>query len=202
MMSEARALITELDAALSNAPDSRQLSILRRVTDLFLDGSEIFSDDCIALFDDVIGRLIEKADPQALIELSDRLAPLVSAPANVIASLARSDNIAVSGPVLGKSNALTDQTLAEIAGTKGQKQLVAIADRTKISEAVTDILVERGNSEIAHKLVANAGACISELGFVKLINRCKSDEALAAAIAKRTDIPPELEPFLKLALVP
>jgi len=202
MMSEARALITELDAALSNAPDSRQLSILRRVTDLFLDGSEIFSDDCIALFDDVIGRLIEKADPQALIELSDRLAPLVSAPANVIASLARSDNIAVSGPVLGKSNALTDQTLAEIAGTKGQKQLVAIAGRTKISEAVTDILVERGNSEIAHKLVANAGACISELGFVKLINRCKSDEALAAAIAKRTDIPPELEPFLKLALVP
>jgi len=201
-MSEARSLVAELDAALSNASDSRQAAILRRVTDLFLDGSKIFSDDYVAVFDDVIGRLIQKAEHPALIELSNRLAPLINAPTNVIASLASNDDIAVSGPVLEKSNALTDQALAEIAGTKGQKHLAAIAGRLKISETVTDILVERGNSEIAHSVIANLGACISELGFVKLINRCKDDEALAAAIANRTDIPPELEPFLKLALVP
>ena len=85
---------------------------------------------------------------------------------------------------------------------KSQRHLAAIAGRAKISETVTDILVERGNPEVAHIVIANLGACISELGFVKLINRCKSDESLAAAIAKRPDIPPELEPFLKLALVP
>jgi uncharacterized protein (DUF2336 family) len=203
MMSEARLLIAELDTALSHASDSRHLAILRRVTELFLSNSESFSDDYVAVFDDVIGRLIEKTDLAALIELSNRMAPLANAPPNVIASLARNDNIAVAGPILGKSNALNDQALAEIAGiVKSQKHLAAIAARAKISETVTDILVERGNSEVAHIMSGNLGASISELGFVKLINRCKSDEALAAAIAKRPDIPPELEPFLKLALVP
>lgn len=202
MMSEARALITELDAALSNASDSRQLSILRRVTDLFLDGSENFSNDYVAIFDDVISRLIDKTELPALIELSNRLAPLGNAPMNVIASLARNDAIMVSGPVLEKSNALTDQALAEIAETKSQKHLAAIAGRAKISETVTDILVERGNSEVTRKVIANLDARISELGFVNLINRCKGDHAMAAAVANRTDIPPELEPFLRLALVP
>lgn len=202
MMSETGSLIAELDAALSSASGSRNLAILRRVTDLFLGGSENFSNDYVAIFDDVIGRLIEKTELPALIELSNRLAPLVNARMNVIASLARNDDIAVSGPVLEKSNALTDQALAEIAGTKGQKHLAAIAGRAEISETVTDILVERGNSEVARNVIANLGARISELGFVKLINRCKGDNALAAAVANRTDIPPELEPFLRLTLVP
>ena len=46
----------------------------------------------------------------------------------------------------------------------------------------------------------NKGASLSEVGFVKLINRAKSDKALATAIESRTDLPPELQPFLKLTL--
>ncbi len=200
MMPETRSLIVELDAALSKASDSQHLTILRRVTDLFLNGSQTFSDDQVAIFDDVINRLIEKTEQPALIELSARLAPVSNAPVNVVARLASNDDIAVSSPILEKSDMLTDQTLAEIAGTKSQKHLAAIAGRTRIRESVTDILVHRGNSEIAHKVTANQGVRLSELGFVKLIQRAKNDKALAAAIANRTDMPPELEPFLKLAL--
>ena len=200
MTSEARSLIVELDAALSKASDSQHLTILRRVTDLFLDGSKAFSDDQVAIFDDVIGRLIEKTDHPALIELSARLAPLGNAPVNVIAHLSGNDDFAVSGPILEKSNLLTDQTLAEIAGTKSQKHLAAIAGRTQLSETVTDFLVDRGSPEVAHKVTGNLGARLSELGFVKLIGRAKNDKALAVAIANRTDMPPELEPFLRLAL--
>jgi uncharacterized protein (DUF2336 family) len=201
-MPEARSLIAELDTALSKVSDLQHLVILRRVTDLFLDGSENFSDDHVGIFDDVIGRLIEKTEHPALIELSAKLAPVGNAPVNVIASLACDNDIAVSGPVLETSNVLTDQTLAEIAGTKSQKHLAAIAGRTRISETVTDILVDRGNSEIARKMTANLGACLSELGFVKLINRAKNDKTLAAAVASRIDLPPELEPFLRLTLAP
>jgi uncharacterized protein (DUF2336 family) len=193
-------LISELDAALSKASSSQHLAILRRVTDLFLNGAETFSDDHVAIFDEVISRLIEKTEHPALIELSARLAPVRNAPVNVIGRLSCDDDIAVSGPVLDKSNVLTDQTLAEIAKTKSQKHLAAIAGRTRIGESVTDVLVDRGNSEIARKVTDNQGARLSELGFVKLINRAGSDKALAAAIANRMDIPPELQPFLKLAL--
>lgn len=200
MTSEARTLIVELDAALSKASDSQHLTILRRVTDLFLDGSKAFSNDQVAIFDDVIGRLIEKTDHPALIELSARLAPLGNAPVNVIAHLSCNDDFAISGPILEKSNLLTERTLAEIAGSKSQKHLAAIAGRTQLSETVTDFLVDRGSPEVAHKVTGNLGARLSELGFVKLIGRAKSDKALAVAIANRTDMPPELEPFLRLAL--
>ena len=79
--------------------------------------------------------------------------------------------------------------------------MLLLAARSELGEQVTDILIERGNADIAAGLAANAGAKLSELGFVKLINRAKTDAALAGTIVTRTDIPPELEPFLKLTLV-
>jgi uncharacterized protein (DUF2336 family) len=200
MTPAAQSLITELDATLSNISDARHLVILQRVTDLFLVGAGNYSDEQVAIFDDVISRLIEDIDQPALIELSARLAPVGKAPMNVVARLSGFDDIAISGPALEKSDALTDDALAEIAGTKSQKHLVAIAGRPRISEIVTDVLVDRGNSEVAHRVTANLGARLSELGFVKLINRAKGDKPLAAAIASRTDMPSELEPFLKLTL--
>jgi uncharacterized protein (DUF2336 family) len=200
MASEAQSLIAELDATLRRTSVSRHMEMLRHVTNLFFVIAKNLSGNQIAIFDDVIGRLIEKAETPALVELSEKLAQLSNAPVNIIHRLSCNDDIAVSGPVLEKSNVFTDQMLAEIAGTKRQNLLVAIAGRPQLSEIVTDVLVNRGNSEVAHKVIANPGASISELGFVKLINNAKNDKTLAAAIADRKDLPPELIPFLKLAL--
>jgi uncharacterized protein (DUF2336 family) len=198
-MSESRQLIMELDSTLQRASSSQHLTILRGVTDLFVNGAEAFSDEHVAIFDDVIDRLIEKADRMALAELSGRLAPIGNAPANVIDRLARHEDIAIAGPILRKCN-VRGQTLVEVAGSKGEKHLAAIASRPEISEAVTDVLVGRCTLETARKLTDNKGASLSEVGFVKLISRAKGDKALAASIEARTDLPPELQPFLKLTL--
>lgn len=200
MTSEARSLIDELDVALSKASHAQHLTMLRQVTELFIDGAKSFTDEHIAIFDEVIGRLIEKTEHPALIKLSAKLAAVGKAPVNVVISLACEDDIEVSGPVLENSGALSDVALVEIAGKKSQKHLVAIAGRTQISETVTDILVDRGNSEVARKVTANQGSRFSELGFVKLIGRANADKDLAGAIASRIDLPPELAPFLRLAL--
>ena len=200
MMADAQPLITELVATLGSRSNAQNLTILQRVTDLFLGGRKTFGEDHVALFDDVIGVLIDRVPDAALAELSAKLAPIDKAPPNVVACLAHHDDIAVAAPVLEKSTVLTDQTLAEIAGTQSERHLAAIAARTQIGETVTDILVERSHSTVACNMTANPGARISALGFVKLINRAKTDKALAAAIACRTDVPSELEPFLKLAL--
>lgn len=200
MKAAARSLITELNAALGTIPDARHMVILQRVTDLFLVGAATYSDEQIAIFDDVIGRLIENMNEPALLELSGRLVPINKAPPNVLARLSHCDDIAVSGPALEKSDALTDQTLVEIATKKSQKHLFAIAGRQKINEPVTDVLVERGNPDVSRKITANLGARFSEIGFVKLINKAKSDRDLATAISQREDLPAELVPFLKLTL--
>jgi uncharacterized protein (DUF2336 family) len=200
MTSTAHALIAELDVAISNASVARQAKILQSVTDLFLDSSMNFSDEQVAVFDDVIRRLMEKADNTALIKLSARLASIGNPPTHVIVSLAQDDDIAVSGPILQSSAALPDKTVAEIASVKGPKHLAAIAGRRRINEIITDILVDRGSPDVSYKIVANPEARLSEIGFVKLINRAKTDKTLAAAIAGRNDLPEELLPFLKLAL--
>ena len=195
-----QSLITDLNTTLTTASEAQQLSILRRVTDLFLERASLFSTEHVAVFDDVMGLLIKNADKAALIELSRRIAPVENAPIKIVNTLSRHDNIAIAGPVLEKSNSLADETLADIAETASQKHLQAIIARTHLSETVTDILINRSGVDIA-KLVANPGARLSELGFVKLINHAKTNSALASIIAARPDLPPELEPFLKLALV-
>lgn len=200
MKREAQTLITELDETLSKIPDSRQLVILQRVTDLFMVGAENYNDEQIAIFDDVICRLIENIGQSALVELADRLSSVDKGPGNTLARLSSSDDIAVSGPTLERANGLSDKDLVAIAGKKGQKQLAAIAGRPQISEAVTDVLVERGNADVSRKVSANRGAKFSEMGFVKLINKAKKDRELATAISNRGDLPEELVPFLKLAL--
>ena len=200
MASEARSLIIELDAAVGRASNSWRSELLRRVTDLLVGDVEKYSDHQIAIFGDIMGRLIENAEIPALVELSTRLAPLSRVPMNVITSLARNDNMAVAGPVLEFSSMLSDDTLLDIAMTKWPNQLAAIAGREGLTETITDLLIDRGNADVMHKLIGNHSARISEVGFVRLIGQAKTDKTIAAAIATRTDLPLELTPFLKLTL--
>jgi uncharacterized protein (DUF2336 family) len=196
----AESLIVQFGVALSKSARAEHLAIQRQVTDLFLGGGQSYSDRQIAIFNDLMSRLIERIDRRALLEMSGRLAAVDHVPADVVGRLSSSDDIAVAGPVLEKSNQLTDESLVGIAKTKSQDHLLAIAGRTRISEPVTDVLVERGNGEVARKVVANAGARLSELGFVKVVHEARGNQALAAALASRTDVPAELQPFLKMAL--
>jgi len=200
MMSEAQSLIAELDTTLRDVPQSRHLAILSRVVDLFICNAQRLSRTQVTIFDDIIGRLIKVAGPAILAELSRTLAMIGNAPTNVVVSLARNDNLAISSPVLEKSEALTEDVLAEIATAKHPKHLGAIARRAQVGPRITDILIDRGDADVLRLVAANAGAQLSEGGFVKLINRAKTDRTLAELIAKRTDVPAELEPFLKLVI--
>ena len=183
--------MTELDETLNTASDERQRAILRKITELFVGRSEEYSGDQLALFDDVMFRLIERSEHSALIELSSKLAPVDNAPFNVVVKLSKEDDIAISGPILEKSPVVPDDTLAEIAKTKGQNHLAAIAKRASINQNVGDILVDRGNSEVACRITGNHSQRLSELAFVKLMKRARNDKALAEAVAI-VDVPPNV----------
>ncbi len=193
-------MIVELDAAVGRASNSWRSELLRRVTDLLVGDVEKYSDHQIAIFGDIMSCMIENAETPALVELSTRLAPLSRVPMNVITSLARNDNMAVAGPILECSSMLSDDTLLDIAMTKWPNQLAAVAGREGLTETITDLLIDRGNADVMHKLISNHSARISEVGFVRLIGQAKTDKTIAAAIATRTDLPLELTPFLKLTL--
>jgi uncharacterized protein (DUF2336 family) len=199
MDSGAQALIADLDQSLKDRSDAQRGSMLSRVTDLFVAGAPGFSADHVHVFDEVMTRLIAFSKRDALVETSSKLAPLANAPAMVVARLARNDDATIAVPLLSQSSVLTERDLAEVAGSKGQAQMTAVAGRGALGENVTDALLQRGNREIFLCLAANTGARFSELGMVKIVYAAKGDKDLAVAMAKRDDVPAEMRPFLTLA---
>jgi uncharacterized protein (DUF2336 family) len=199
MTPQAELLIDQFAAALRKVPSAERLAIQREMTDLFLGGATSYSKRQVDIFDGVMGRLIELVDRRGLLEFSGRLATIDQAPSLVIVRLSMSDDIGVAGPVLEKSKVLTDENLIAVAKSKSQEHLAAIAARVHISDVVTDVLLERGNPEVARKVVANFGARFSERGFVRAIHCANSNEALRSVLILRSDVPDELMPFLQQA---
>ena len=186
------AIIDELETAVQSRSDGRRVEILRQVTDLFLGGAPQFNDGQVELFDGVLAQLTQRVESNVLAELSAKLSPVANAPNGVIQSLARHDAIVVAGPVLSNSPRLTDGDLIEIASTKGQGHLGAISGRSRLAEAVTDVLVERGDGEVLNKLTRNEGAAFSAGGFSTLAKRAEDDGRLAENLGMRLDVPPQL----------
>ena len=182
-------LIDELEAAVSAGSDLRRIEMLTRITDLFVGGAERFSEEQIGVFDDVMSRLVGAIEAKARAILAQRLAPIANAPSGVVHILAFDDDIEVAQPVLQHSERLQDSALLANANTKSQRHLFAISRRRQLSEAVTDILVQRGDREVVYSVARNAGARFSETGFRTLVTRAASDDELATFVGKRTDIP-------------
>ncbi|WP_159009708.1 DUF2336 domain-containing protein [Bradyrhizobium sp. S69] len=189
-------LLDELQATLAHGTVARRVETLRRVTDLFINGAVDYSDQQVELFDDVFQCLIQHIETSAKALLSQRLAPIDSAPPQTIRALAFDDLIEVAAPVLSLSERLDDEALIETARTKSQAHLMAISTRRVLSGAVTDILVMRGDDDVVQSTVNNPGAEFSERGFTRLVNRAEGDEDLATCVGLRPNIPRHL--YLKL----
>lgn len=184
-------LLPELEDVVRHCSAEKRAETLRRITTLFLEGAPSFKPEHIALFDDVIGCLIEEIEAKALAELARRIAPVPNAPAGVVSTLARNDDIAVAGPVLEQAR-LSDPDLMYIAETKSQAHLLAMSTRLGISEALADILVNCGDGEVARSIANNRHAQLSDRAFVKLVKRAEQDGLLAEKVGMRTAIPPRL----------
>ncbi|WP_377827634.1 DUF2336 domain-containing protein [Bradyrhizobium lupini] len=182
-------LLEELQTALSHGTVAHRVETLRRVTDLFVGNASDYSDDHVRVFDDVFQCLIEQIETSAKALLADRLAPIAAAPPKIIRTLALDEVIEVSGPVLSKSERLDEEILIEIARTRGQAHLKAISLRRVLSEALTDVLVTRGDEDVVQSTVSNPGAQLSEGSLADLVTRAERDDDLASCIGLRPDLP-------------
>jgi uncharacterized protein (DUF2336 family) len=186
----------EIEDAIARGTPGRRHEMLQRVTDLFVVGATRYQDAEVALFDDVISRLAVDIEISARALLAVRLAPIGNAPPNIVRTLAFDDEIDVAGPVLVRSDRLDDRALVENASIKSQEHLLAISRRRSLSEAVTDVLVVRGDRQVVLSTVENRGARFSEAGFVNLLRRSEDDDGMTWSVGSRPEIPPGL--FLKL----
>jgi len=189
-------LIEELERALAAGTNAQRITMLSRITDLFVEGGGRYSEGQINLFDEVMVKLVAAIEAKARAKLSHRLAPMHNAPLGVIRMLAFDDDIEVARPVLTISERLDEADLVANASNKSQEHLAAIAERKSLSEAITEVLVARGDRQVVHSVAKNAGARFSDAGFRMLVKRSSGDDALAMQVGARRDVP--RQHFLRL----
>jgi uncharacterized protein (DUF2336 family) len=191
-MSASASLIPELEDIIQHGSQERRAATVKRIANLFVDGAAYFNEDHIGLFDDVLCRLVVEIEAKARAEMARTLAPVSNAPTELIRQLAGDDDIAVAGPVLTQSARLEETELVELASTKSQAHLAAIAGRKDIGEAVTDVLVRRGDNEVFRNVADNQSAKLSEGSLTALVKHAEGDSDLAEKVGLRADIPPHL----------
>ena len=72
---------------------------------------------------------------------------------------------------------------------KSQSHLLAISRRSHLGTSLTDVLVERGDTQVINALAENAGAELSEKAYADLIDKSDADESLLEKLGLRLDIP-------------
>lgn len=189
-MNQAKSYLEDLDDAISRGTAESRTRALWHATDLLIAGR--YSEEEIATFGQVIGRLADEIEVEVRAELSQRLARFDRAPIDVIHQLAFDDAIEVARPVLEASPRLDDATLIANARSKSQAHLLAISKRQSIAEAVTNVLVARGNRLVVNSVAENGGARISSPSLLHMVKRAEGDAILAEQLGLRKDIPRHL----------
>jgi uncharacterized protein (DUF2336 family) len=181
--------IAELDGAIETGSPERRCQILRQVTELFVVNARRLDASQVQVFDDVFARLLAPADARTLAKVSLALSDLADAPKATVRRLAFHEDAVIASPVLRKINTLPESDLVEIASRRSQQHLVAISERTSLSETLTDAVLKRSDTVICRALARNAGARISEQGYSTLVVKAQRDDDIAESLVSRTDMP-------------
>ncbi len=192
MQQTARNLIEEVETELAKASPFRRLDMLRRVTDLCVISAPSLKDDHLDAFDQVITWMAHDMEYRARLELSHRLSTLERAPQTILTELAEDDSFEIAQPILENSRAVAEEVLVRIAERGDEERLISIANRSTVSERLTDIIVQNGGTLSVRTAAQNKGARFSEFGFNQMTVRAQKDTGLHGVLAKRSDLPPEV----------
>ena len=177
--------------SLAHEPSSqRRRELLRRVTDLFLSAPARAPTEAQA-FDAVFCTLAKEVELEVRAELSARFSDAPSAPTELAARLAR-DCIEVALPILSNARLLGEADLLDIARTRGQEHLRVVSGRPGLSEAVSEVIVERGDDETLGVLVRNETARLSRRASERVVERAAANPDLHAAVVGRASLPLDL----------
>ncbi len=181
-------LVRDVEDAIASGEDARRADTLRRLSGLFVELSPQLNEDHVGVFDEVIVRLAHEIEFRARVELAERLADVSNAPRRTVRDLAFDQSIEIAGPILERSTRLEERDLVAIARERGQDHLLALSVRQNLTEAVTDVLVTRGDQRVVQTVAGNKTAAFSNMGFDTLVQRAMADPRLQGILETRGDL--------------
>jgi uncharacterized protein (DUF2336 family) len=190
MTAPAGSRLPDLIALASETSSEKRRTLLRELTEHFF-GTPTHTPTEQSLYGTVLAELAADMELAVRAELSARFAPAANAPGALIRRLAH-DEAEVAEAVLRQSPVLTDDDLLGVVRAKGQVHLRAVSERAKVSEAVSEVIVERGDDETLGTLLRNDGARLSRTASEAAVERAKVNPALHEATVNRATLPPDL----------
>ena len=140
------------------------------------------------LAEEIFRLMVQDAEVRVREALAHSLKENPGVPHDVAVSLAK-DVASVAMPVLQFSEALSDEDLVELVRGQDADKQVAIAQRTAVSESVSEALVETQNEDAVTALVSNQGADISEKSLQKVVGDFGDREGIQSAMIRRPKLP-------------
>jgi uncharacterized protein (DUF2336 family) len=174
--------------AQEGSSDKRR-ALLRELTEHFFGAAHNESEN--ALYGDVMTRLAQDMEVAVRAELSARFAAAADAPHGLVRKLAN-DVAEVATALLAHSPVLTEEDLLGVVRAHGQQHLRAVSGRASVSEAVSDVIVQRGDDETLGTLLRNDGARLSRQASETAVERAKANPDLHAATVSRAGLSPDL----------
>lgn len=183
--------LPELIALAAEPSSEKRRLLLRELTDHFF-GASVRSEAESDLYGEVMSRLADDMEEAVRAELSRRFAVTLYAPRALARRLAADPSNAVAMPMLRQSDALDEADLMAAATTGDQPRLRAVSSRARVSEAVSEIIVQRGDDVTLGTLLGNDGARLSRAATEVAVYRARANPALHAVTVGRADLPPDL----------
>ncbi|RMF12803.1 MAG: DUF2336 domain-containing protein [Alphaproteobacteria bacterium] len=179
-----------LDLAEKKSVEARQL-LLENISDLFLSEEGRLTEHQRALMTDILTKLVGEFETVIRKDLAARLATMDNVPAELVKLLAN-DRIEIAAPILRQSGALRDVDLIEIVRNRSEEHRLCIAMREKLTEEVSDALVENGGTDVIEALLRNQDAKISQHAMEYLVAESRRIDRFQEPLLSRNDLPPVL----------
>lgn len=193
--------LERLTVLAGNGDDVDRGELVEALTDLFVAFDGAKANQLGLLFGTVVTSVLDQLEENSRRALADRVSDNDRLPRNLAKRLAEDEVLDIARKILENSKVLTSDDLVEIAETKSQGHLLAIAERPALTTSVTDVLVRRGSQEVLKTVADNGEAAISEDSFDALVGRARKNSELQEALVRRQDLPPDparrLIPFLE-----
>lgn len=121
--------------------------------------------------------------------LAERIKENPDIPPDIVMHMAN-DVDSVALPILAVTEVLSDSDFVKIIeATRDMDKLTTISKRPKVSERVSDALVETKYPDVIASLLSNEGASIAERSLSKVADEFRNDPGVINAMAERSSLP-------------
>ena len=188
-------MLTNLLALAQETTPEARAALMQKTAEVFLQGVGTHTPAELALFGDILLKLLDHTDEPARATLSRTLSACPQTPSPLALRLA-TDVLAVAKPMLERSKALTSKDIIALARRLDDSHLQILAGRRDLPSPAADTLVRRGSNKVLRRVATNRTVRLSDWAMRNLAESALRDAVLREDLTTRGDLTPTICSFL------